>query len=195
MSWAAVSASGGKDSMLALMRARDQGVDVRVMISMLDETGHRNRSHGVAPALLAQQASALDLELVTPTATWADYEAVLIATLRALSKRGCDAIIFGDIDLQPHRDWEEKVCARAGLTALCRCGASRGARSFAKCFAAAFKRKWRASIRVSSPMISVVATMTKRSWRACPAQSILAARTVSSTRSCTTRRGFDNPCR
>jgi uncharacterized protein (TIGR00290 family) len=26
--------------------------------------------------------------------------------------------VFGDIDLQPHRDWEEKVCAVAGLRAL-----------------------------------------------------------------------------
>jgi uncharacterized protein (TIGR00290 family) len=25
--------------------------------------------------------------------------------------------VFGDIDLEPHRDWEEKVCARAGLRA------------------------------------------------------------------------------
>jgi diphthine-ammonia ligase len=26
--------------------------------------------------------------------------------------------VFGDIDLQAHRDWEEKVCANAGLYAL-----------------------------------------------------------------------------
>jgi uncharacterized protein (TIGR00290 family) len=26
--------------------------------------------------------------------------------------------VFGDIDLQPHRDWEEKVCTNAGLTAV-----------------------------------------------------------------------------
>jgi uncharacterized protein (TIGR00290 family) len=26
--------------------------------------------------------------------------------------------VFGDIDLQPHRDWEEKVCRNAGLIAL-----------------------------------------------------------------------------
>ncbi|MEJ0103967.1 MAG: hypothetical protein WDO19_15995 [Bacteroidota bacterium] len=31
--------------------------------------------------------------------------------------------VFGDIDLQPHRDWEEKVCANAGLTGNTpRCG-------------------------------------------------------------------------
>ncbi|MDB5232244.1 MAG: adenosine nucleotide hydrolase, partial [Chitinophagaceae bacterium] len=28
------------------------------------------------------------------------------------------AAVFGDIDLQPHRDWEEKVCANAGLNAI-----------------------------------------------------------------------------
>ena len=27
-------------------------------------------------------------------------------------------VIFGDIDLQAHRDWEEKVCTNAGLTAV-----------------------------------------------------------------------------
>jgi diphthamide synthase (EF-2-diphthine--ammonia ligase) len=26
--------------------------------------------------------------------------------------------VFGDIDLQAHRDWEEKVCANAGVTAV-----------------------------------------------------------------------------
>src|SRR5690606_23435057 len=26
--------------------------------------------------------------------------------------------VFGDIDLQEHRDWEEKACAAAGITAL-----------------------------------------------------------------------------
>ncbi len=26
--------------------------------------------------------------------------------------------IFGDIDLQAHRDWEEKVCKNVGLTAV-----------------------------------------------------------------------------
>ena len=26
--------------------------------------------------------------------------------------------VFGDIDLQAHRDWEEKVCVNAGLTAV-----------------------------------------------------------------------------
>lgn len=111
-----ISSSGGKDSCLALWRARQSGYDVRVMLSMLDETGERNRSHGVPPDLLATQANALGLELRTPRATWADYERVMIDELRALRAGGVEVGIFGDIDLEPHREWEQRVCATAGLT-------------------------------------------------------------------------------
>lgn len=113
---AVVSFSGGKDSCLALLRAREAGLEVRAVINVLEETGERNRSHGVPRALLAAQAEALDVELVTPSASWKDYEAQFVATLSELKARGFEVAVFGDIDLQPHRDWEEKVCARAGIT-------------------------------------------------------------------------------
>ena len=61
------------------------------------------------------QADALGLELVAPSASWADYERVFIETLTALAARGIADVVFGDIDLQPHREWEEKVCAAAGV--------------------------------------------------------------------------------
>ena len=112
---AVVSFSGGKDSCLALWRARDAGLDVRAAINVLDESGERNRSHGVPLSLLEAQARALDLELVAPVASWRDYEARFIETLATLAARGFEIAVFGDIDLQAHRDWEEKVCARAGL--------------------------------------------------------------------------------
>jgi uncharacterized protein (TIGR00290 family) len=102
--------------MLALLRARERGVDVRTMVTVLDETGERNRSHGVPRALLAAQASALGLDLVAPSATWREYEPTFVKTLTELRSRGHEAMVFGDIDLEPHREWEEKVCARAGIS-------------------------------------------------------------------------------
>lgn len=117
MTAAFISSSGGKDSCLALLRAREAGYDVRVMFSMLDETGQRNRSHGVPPALLAAQAEALGMTLRTAEAGWPDYEAVFVRELEQLRTEGFEAGIFGDIDLVPHREWEERVCARAGLRA------------------------------------------------------------------------------
>jgi uncharacterized protein (TIGR00290 family) len=112
---AAWSSSGGKDSMLALVRAKEAGIAVRTMVSMFDETAERNRSHGVPRHLLQAQADALGVRLVTPSATWKGYEAVFTDTLRELRASGHEVMVFGDIDLVPHREWEEKVCASAGL--------------------------------------------------------------------------------
>jgi diphthine-ammonia ligase len=112
---ACVSFSGGKDSCLALWRARREGLEVCTLINVHEETGARNRSHGVPKALLQAQASALGCDLLTPIASWQDYERQFTSTLRELRQQGTEIAIFGDIDLQAHRDWEEKVCAAAGL--------------------------------------------------------------------------------
>jgi uncharacterized protein (TIGR00290 family) len=66
--------------------------------------------------MMGLQARALGLELVAPSASWADYERVFVETLRTLRESGHHIAVFGDIDLQPHRDWEERVCMLAGLT-------------------------------------------------------------------------------
>lgn len=114
---ACASFSGGKDSCLALWRAQRAGLEVHSLVNVLEETGERNRSHGVPRSLLQAQADALGCELVAPVTSWQDYEAHFTATLRELQSRGIEIVIFGDIDLQAHREWEEKVCAAAGLTA------------------------------------------------------------------------------
>ncbi len=114
---ACLSWSGGKDSMLALWKARQNGFDVRVLLSMLEENGERNRSRAIPRALLERQAQVLGAELMTRAASWADYEREFRAALCELRERGITDAIFGDIDLQAHRDWEEKVCAASGFTA------------------------------------------------------------------------------
>lgn len=110
--------SGGKDSCLALKRAIDSGYEITHLVTMFDETGERSRSHAVSREMMQRQAESLGIQLITPSASWADYEKVFIETLRELKKQGCDYGIFGDIDLQPHRDWEEKVCAAADIEAV-----------------------------------------------------------------------------
>ncbi len=110
--------SGGKDSMLALHRALAAGHDVIALFAMFDETGLRSRSHALPAALMREQAAALGIPLVTGRASWADYEAVFAAQLREFAAQGATHALFGDIDLQAHRDWEEKVCGAAGLQAV-----------------------------------------------------------------------------
>jgi uncharacterized protein (TIGR00290 family) len=112
---AAVSWSGGKDCCLAMHRARAAGLEVRILLAMFDETGERTRSHAIPRAAMQAQAEALGLELVTPNASWAEYEATFVDALKTLRARGVTDVVFGDIDLAPHREWEEKVCAAASL--------------------------------------------------------------------------------
>ena len=57
-----------------------------------------------------------------------EYAARFDACLRELACGGHTHMIFGDIDLQAHRDWLEPACARAGLVAVFPLwGESRGA--------------------------------------------------------------------
>jgi len=115
---AVCSWSGGKDSCLALNRAFKKGYEVSHLLTMFDETGTRSRSHSVSPEVMRKQADALNLRLVTPSASWQDYEKVFTGELKKLQNEGIESAIFGDIDLQAHRDWEEKVCAAANLEAV-----------------------------------------------------------------------------
>lgn len=112
-----VSWSGGKDSCLALWRARQSGMTIQRLITAMDESGDKSRSHGVPPQLLQAQAEALGIPIEFYRTSWQSYEERFVSCLRAAAADGMTHAIFGDIDLQAHRDWEEKVCAQAGLHA------------------------------------------------------------------------------
>ncbi|HEU4459894.1 MAG TPA: adenosine nucleotide hydrolase [Methylibium sp.] len=118
MARVAVSWSAGKDSMLALLRAREQGLAVATLLTMCEADG-TSKSHALAPALIEAQAAALGL--AWRPARVADeagaYGRAFADALAALHGDGHDGIVFGDIDLQAHRDWLEPACARAGLRA------------------------------------------------------------------------------
>jgi uncharacterized protein (TIGR00290 family) len=109
------SSSGGKDSLLALWHARQQGLQVATVLTMFDETGTRSRSHGVTRDIVERQARSMGVDLLAPSAGWTDYEAVFVAALKDLKKKGHEVAVFGDIDLEPHREWEAKVCGAAHL--------------------------------------------------------------------------------
>ncbi len=110
--------SGGKDSCLALNRAIKNGYEITHLLTMFDETGERSRSHSVSGEMMRAQADAVGLELVMPSASWQNYESVFVEELKRFKAQNIEAAIFGDIDLQAHRDWEEAVCAAAEIEAV-----------------------------------------------------------------------------
>jgi diphthine-ammonia ligase len=111
--------SGGKDSCFALMQAMKDGYQPQVLLNVLNEEGKISRSHGIPSTILKQQAGNAGLPIHLISSSWEEYEKHFTSALSSL-KAGysLEFAVFGDIDLQPHRDWEEKVCTNAGLTAV-----------------------------------------------------------------------------
>jgi uncharacterized protein (TIGR00290 family) len=114
---AIVSWSGGKDSCLATELAITQGFAIQALFCMVEPEADRSRSHALPRWLLEEQAQAMGVPLLTAAAGWRDYEATFLRELRAFRDAGITHVVFGDIDLVAHREWEEKVCGQAGLNA------------------------------------------------------------------------------
>ncbi|MBW2561018.1 MAG: diphthine--ammonia ligase [Deltaproteobacteria bacterium] len=111
-----VSWSGGKDSCLAMSRVMSSRGKPARLLTILDETARRSRSHYLRPEVLRAQAQALDVPIEMREASWEDYEDVFVGALEQLGFAGVSEGVFGDIDIAEHREWVERVCAKTGVT-------------------------------------------------------------------------------
>ena len=114
---AAISWSGGKDSLAALAAVRDR-LDVVAALTMFDESGERSRSHGLRPELVEAQADRLGLRSVVARCTWQTYNDAFRGALIKLAVEGVTHVIFGDLVYPDHRKWAEERCAEAALEAV-----------------------------------------------------------------------------
>lgn len=116
---ALVSWSGGKDSCFAALKAMQEGYQPAILLNVLNEEGKISRSHGIPASILQAQARSLNLPIHLIASSWKDYEVNFTTALKNLKTQyDLTHAIFGDIDLEDHRLWEEKVCANAELTAV-----------------------------------------------------------------------------
>ncbi len=84
---------------------------------MFTEDGTRSRSHGLRPEVIARQAELLGLSLVSGRGSWKTYEEEFKRVLRELARDGFP-VIFGDIFLDEHKAWVERVCSECGFEAV-----------------------------------------------------------------------------
>jgi uncharacterized protein (TIGR00290 family) len=107
--------SGGKDSALALARARTMGLEVDRLISFYDSATGRVRFHATPVAMLEVQAAAVGIELKAVPTTWVEMETRLRTELRSLADEGFTGVVLGDIHLADVRAWYEERTTAAGL--------------------------------------------------------------------------------
>lgn len=111
--------SGGKDSCFALMQSILQGYTPKVLLNVMNEEGKISRSHGIPKQILEAQAAAMQLPIYLINSSWNNYENQFTNALVLMQKEyKLNYAVFGDIDLQAHKDWEEKVCQNASLQAI-----------------------------------------------------------------------------
>lgn len=96
----------------------ESGYKPVVLLNVMNEFGDRSRSHGIPKEVLQAQANALNLPIHFFSSSWTDYETKYIQNLKQIAEDyPISHAVFGDIDIDSHRAWEEKVSHAANLEA------------------------------------------------------------------------------
>ncbi|MDI6688954.1 MAG: diphthine--ammonia ligase [Actinomycetota bacterium] len=108
--------SGGKETSLSCYKVmQKQDVKVAYLLNMISKDGKHSRSHGVSSTLLRLQARAIGIPIVQRKIAWENYEEEFKKAMSDFKKEDIRAGVFGDIDLQEHREWVERVCKEIGI--------------------------------------------------------------------------------
>lgn len=118
MSW-----SSGKDSTLALAKARADGeVAVTGLLTTVNSTSGRVAMHAVRQVLLEAQATALGLPLHIVELPWPCpdevYEQRMSAAVKTARQQGVHRMVFGDLFLEDIRAYREASLAGTGITPM-----------------------------------------------------------------------------
>jgi len=110
--------SGGKESCLACYQAMQEGHEVTSLLTVVTTTGNYTRSHRLSAELLMAQSQAVGIPLYQRRASWNTYEREFTRALTSLKRKDIEGGIFGDLALDEHREWVERVCTEAGIVPL-----------------------------------------------------------------------------
>ena len=115
MQTAFASWSGGKDCCQAAYQAASQGFKIKFLLNTVTQDGRHSCSHGLAAEWIKLQSEAIGIPVIQLPTTDDTYESLFVESISKLATEGVTAGVFGDIDFEPHREWIERVCAKAGI--------------------------------------------------------------------------------
>jgi uncharacterized protein (TIGR00290 family) len=110
--------SGGKESCLACYKAIQEGHEVASLLTMVTTSGQYTRSHRLSRKLLIAQSQAIGVPLQQKRASWNTYEREFKRAVTVFKREGIAGGVFGDVSLDEHREWVQKVCAEKGIVPL-----------------------------------------------------------------------------
>lgn len=108
--------SGGKDCCLALDRFVQANPNTKIyLLTMLKRKLGKTYGHFVDEQLLSSQAKAMGFEIIFGYSDEDNYEEQWCIEIEKLKQRGVTRAVFGDIDLEEHYVWIERVMKKMAL--------------------------------------------------------------------------------
>ena len=106
-----LSWSGGKDSFLALLALRDEGLRPTVLLTTHDADSGMIAHQDLHIDTIAEQAEALSVDLLSvPLHPTVPYEEAVLFGLEMVSARHrVERLVFGDLHLEEIRGWREQT--------------------------------------------------------------------------------------
>lgn len=85
---------------------------MRWLLTTLSQEFQRTSFHGVEKEIMLQQAKGLRMEILLKAIPrgMEEYEKEFKRAVNLLKRKGLGGMVFGDIDLEEHREWVERVC-------------------------------------------------------------------------------------
>lgn len=115
----ALSWSGGKDCCMALDAIISQGIEVVCLVTTVPKELGRTFGHGERTEMIKLQGEALNIPVHFIECTYKNYTDQFVKTVQSLKNQfHIHGIAFGDLYLDEHREWGEKVAYAAGVEAL-----------------------------------------------------------------------------
>ena len=112
--------SGGKDSCLACYKAIKMGDQISFLLNLISKKYQRCCFHGIQKELINLQAHLIDIPLFQKEVSddMDLYEREFKEAVTSLKTRGAKGMVFGDIYLDEHRNWVERVCQELKIRPL-----------------------------------------------------------------------------
>jgi len=114
----AMSYSSGKDGALAMYKMIQAGHTPVAIVTTVNGDQQRSWFHGVPMQLLEASAKSLGVPLIACVTESDDYTESLINGMIRARELGAEACVFGDIDIDHHKDYDDEVAAAAGLESI-----------------------------------------------------------------------------
>ena len=110
-----LSYSGGKDCLLAMYRKIQEGYKPVALLTTLKKSTPESWTHGLSYDLLEKVSKSLDLPIIYVECDACEYEEKFEEKLKEAKNMGAEYVVYGDIDIELHRQWGVDRATNAGL--------------------------------------------------------------------------------